>query len=295
MNILDFIDSEDPIKVVWNVLNDIWQPRGNVGEYYKKSEEVANEIEREIKNVFYEIYDILHEQIINQHRKIELPAIVVDGMSVREGNLIREDLSKNGYAVKEYSYNFSFLPSVTNEFTKRVFNASSESAIKGDFRYEQVLHGKIPFESLEDTFVVWISFPDEIAHHAGKILQPEEWYERTIKTLLEVLKKVKMEEVSIISDHGYIFIDRMWALGKKDSSALRSIVGSKRFIPIKDVGKDEIEELKKIPEHLSYVKLDENYCYFKGRYGLPAGGQSLVTHGGLSFMECLIPTFRVKL
>ena len=294
--LMELIEKEDVIDVIWHLLNAIWKPENNITEYYRKGEESTNETERTLRDIFFEIYDLLYEKIHESRPDLKYPLIVMDGLSVREGNLIREILKQKGYAIVDYTYTFSFLPSVTEEFSRAVFNAPNPSAIKGDFRYERVMYGRVPFNSLsEEKSVVWVNYPDYLLHHAGKIMSPEESFERTLDALLEVLKRFETERVTITSDHGYIFVDRVWHVSEVDARFLRSIFKGERFAFISDIEEGKVEKLKRIPKELSWVLKGDSYYVIKGRYAYPVGGSRIVTHGGISLMECILPLIEVKL
>jgi len=278
------IESEDPIYQVWEMLiNDIWKPEENIEEYFDREEE-AKRFEKELNTIFFEIYRYLYENIHKASTKYNLPLIIVDGLSIREGNLLVRDLRSEGYKVTKYSYTFSALPSTTQSF-RNIFNT----------KYVEIRSGKIPYE-INFNVPIWISYPDQILHHAGEIIPPHEAYEKTKNLILEVLSKVESDEVTIISDHGYIMLNYVWPVAEKDRRFLRSVFGARRFIKNEEVEKGKIKKLMRIPEDKNYVFIDENYCYIKGRYFWPVGGyMSNIIHGGLSLMECIVPLIKIKM
>jgi hypothetical protein len=290
------IEASEPVDVIWELLRGVWFPTDDVERYYREGEQRANGVERFIKDIFFEIYDLIYLKTKCARREFELPIILMDGLSIREGNLLVKVLEEKGYVVKCYSYGFSCLPSDTNTYSKIVFNASSPSAIRGDFYYERIEHGKVPSNPLEeDRFLLWITYPDEILHHAGRIIPPQDAFEMTKKVLLQTLQKIHTDKVIITSDHGYIFVDTVWPLSKAGLTTLKSIFGSYRFAPLSGIDKEVLQALKDTPKDLSYIHIDEEYCYVKGRYSWASGRQSAVSHGGLSLMECIVPRIEVKL
>jgi len=300
MNTLDvffqLIEREEVVDVIWNLLNAIWEPKDDIAHYYRKGEENINEIERVLNDTFFEIYDVLYKKSNESRMSMKPPLIIMDGFSIREGNLMEKILKEKGFKISNHKYTFSCFPSVTEEFCRRVFNASNASAIKGDFRYERVLYGKVPFNSLsEEKTVIWINYPDYLLHHAGKILSPEESFERTSKTLLEVLERFETDKVTITSDHGYIFLNRVWPVSPADARFLRSIFKAERFVSVSDVENAKAEQLRKVPKELSWVLECNSRFLIKGRYAYPTGGGRIVTHGGVSLMESMVPSIEVEL
>ena len=277
------VESDDPITETWKILVDLWNTSSS-GEAYFRQEDTVSEFEQELSNVFFEIYDYLYKQIAKSHFKIENPLIIVDGMSIREGNLLIKDLKENGYEVFDYSYGFSALPSTTERF-RGITN----------FKYTEVKSGKVPSE-IDFGLPVWISYPDEILHHAAKIVPPPEAYNKTKQLLLEVIKTIEGANVTITSDHGYIMVNSVWALAGGDRKFLKErVFGSRRYVEIAQAEQKDLERLRGLPTDARYVLIDDNYCYVRGRYFWPIEGYGkVVAHGGLSLMECIVPRIKVK-
>lgn len=283
-NIKRLIESDDPVREVWRMLVELWDANQPIRDYFRL-EDIVSEFEQELRNVFFEIYDYLAQQITRFPFKFDTPLIIVDGMSIREGNLLVKDLKDNGFEVLEYNYSFSTLPSTTEKFRE-----------VARFEYIEVRSGKIPSE-IDFKSPVWVSFPDEILHHAAKLIPPHEAYVRTRDLLFDVLELCEQTDVTIISDHGYIIIDTVWPLAKTDMEFLREhVFGSNRYVKIDDIEARVLDKLKKLPKDIRYVRLDNEYCYVCGRYFWPIKGYGkVVAHGGLSLMECIVPKIRVRI
>jgi len=277
-----FVECQDPVEEVWKILVEIWKPCSNPNAYFRQ-EEKASEVELKIHRIFFEIYDYIYNRIKAFSIPIERPLLIVDGLSIREGNLLVEDFQKNGYEVVEYGYTLSRLPSVTQRF-RNFLNQ----------KYIEIKSGKIPSE-VDPSKPVWITFPDEILHHA-EFVQPPEAYERTKEVLFKVLDKLGQKDVTIISDHGYIMTDYVWALESADRRLLKEkVFGAYRYTEIPAIDKNVLSKLKEIPKDVSYIYMDEEYCYVRGRFFWPISGYGkTVAHGGLSLMECIVPKFKVR-
>lgn len=285
--IRELIDVEEGnmIDLIWKYLCKTWdyQQYKSVDEYYSRGEEITNEIEVFLNSTFYEIYDIIYEKSTSHRSDLSGANIIMDGMSIREGTLIREELKKRGFKVS-LSYSYSSLPSITEEFRK-------QHSISN---FYHVKHGKIDFDYLTEDFIVWITYPDELLHHVEKIITPSEAFEKTKDVLLDVLDRIESSEVKILSDHGYILAERVWAIPNGDAKYIKSIFKNERFVKISEIKPKDLERLKKVPKDLSYVKIGKDWCFMRGRYSLPVGRKSIV-HGGLSLMECIVPKLEVKL
>lgn len=277
------VEADDPIGEVWNILVELWDTRLPINEYFRQEDKVS-EFERELSAIFFEIYDYLYNRMKSSPLRAEVPLIIVDGMSIREGNLLVRDLRDHGYEILEYSYGFSALPSTTGRFRE----------VTG-IKYVEVRSDRIP-SSIDFSLPVWVSYPDEILHHAAKIIPPHEAYIRTRDLLLGILRMVDRADVTIASDHGYLMIDAVWPLASGDRKFLKEqVFGSSRFVKISDIEQRTLEKLRSIPRDVGYVFLDDEYCYVRGRYFWPIEGYGkVVAHGGLSLMECIVPRIRVR-
>ncbi len=277
------VEADDPVLEVWDILVDLWDADRDVRSYFRLEED-ASEFERDLNNVFFEFYDYLYRRIRSMVLEFSPPLIIVDGMSIREGNLLIRDLEKEGYDILEYSCSFSALPSNTMSFREAM-----------NVKFTEVRSGKTPSD-LDFKLPVWISYPDEILHHAAEILPPERTYEMMRDCVFKVLDMVGKGEVTLISDHGYIMVDYVWSLAKGDSRFLKEkVFGSQRFVRVDEVDNSVLRRLRELPRDRSYVLVDDNYCYVRGRYFWPIRGYGrVVAHGGLSLMECMVPKIRVR-
>ncbi len=277
------VESDNPVKETWKILVELWNTNSGADEYFRQ-EDAVSEFERELNTVFFEIYDYLYKQIAKSSFKFETPLIIVDGMSIREGNLLFKDLKETGCEIVEHSYGFSALPSTTERFRE----------ITG-IKCIEIKSGKVPSE-IDFKLPVWISYPDEILHHAARIVPPPEAYNKTKHLLLEILRMIEGDDVTIASDHGYIMINSVWALAEGDRKFLKEqVFGSSRYVKIAEIEQKDLERLRRVPTDASYVLIDDNYCYVRGRYFWPIEGYGkVVAHGGLSLMECIVPQIKVR-
>jgi hypothetical protein len=103
-------------------------------------------------------------------------------------------------------------------------------------------------------------------------------------------------DVTIASDHGYIMVNSVWALAGGDRKFLKEqVFGSSRYVKITEAEQKDLERLRRLPTDTSYVLIDDNYCYVRGRYFWPIEGYGkVVAHGGLSLMECIVPQIKVR-
>lgn len=307
--LLSLIESEDPIRVVWEALVDIWQVEQvphNVDDFFSERERVTNHLELVVHECFFELYNLLIERAKGSKMEQVLAGedetlILMDGLSIREASLLSPALAEAGFDVYETDYTFSTIPSATVPFVRRFFGTSSPSAIRGgdDFAFEYVEAGRVKdYLPPRGKLVVWISFPDQLMHHAGRIVTPSEAFVKTKETLLKVLGNSGREEATITSDHGYIYAQRTlehcWAPSRDDERLLRGIFGSGRAVPVKDVSGPDRRRLEQPPDKRYVIEENDHYCIVGRYYWSAAGPTSDVAHGGVSLMECITPVIRVR-
>jgi len=275
------VECDDPIKEVWKILVESW--RTDASDYFKQ-EDIVSEFEWQLNRMFFEIYEYLQKRIEEEPFRFATPLIIMDGMSIREANLLVKDLKEKGYDIVEYGYTLSALPSTTERFRE-----------KAKVEYTEITSGKIPSD-LDFEKPIWISYPDEILHHAARIMPPPKAYEEAQKVLFKILELAGKSEITIISDHGYIMVDAVWPLGESDRKFLKEkVFGSNRYVKTEQLDQKAIERLKSFPRDSQYVIVTNEYCCVRGRYFWPISGYGrLVSHGGLSLMECLVPKIRVR-
>jgi len=297
--LLRLIEDKNPLQLIWDKLNEIWKvEKGlNIKQFYLEKEKETNEFERIVSKIFFEIYDeLIKSQTKNlflnriQENKNEA-VIIMDGFSIREANIFFSRFKSKKYIVNDYSFTFSFLPSTT-QIARKSFTKNFLQVL----RREDIERLTPVPES-----VIWCVMPDTLLHSKQKgrieILSLNDCLKRTFDTLSSIVDKIEVEEVLITSDHGYLYFPEYgtwWDTTSKIEKVLRKIFGGERF---KDVSKLD-EKMLKILEKLSedgYVTEIKDYVLVKGRWFWSTRGRfSSVFHGGLSFMECLIPVIKLR-
>lgn len=276
----------NPVDAIFESLNKIW--RSSISdEYYPKGEELASKFEEQIFQLYPEIYSvILHNSEINTVIKDTLSLdsyclIIMDGMSLREANLIIDDLKRFGEV--GYSYTYSAIPSETEFFTERNFNATSPSQIKssehGYFHLQRDDEIEdIPIDT--EKLVIWSTYPDQMFSDFKSGFETKDLERVGMKTESIILKLLEhlsdCRKIIITSDHGY-FVDTFSWKGLSDFPA------GERYSPT-------------VPESLKkYCKYAGDYWILVGRYNTVKRGKYVhVRHGGLSFLESIIPLIEIR-
>jgi len=300
--LVELVETRNPIEVIWNKLNEIWKfgrvkKLNNIEQLYLEKEKKSCKFEEMLSRIFFEIYDELIENSTRNtflkeiSRKNDEAIIIMDGFSIREANLLFTQLKSKKYAIDDYFYSFSALPSTT-EIARKVFYQDFFSVT----RKEDV--ERLP--SLPEK-IIWCAMPDILLHSKQKgrieVLSLDDCLKKTFDTLFSIIDKIEVEEILITSDHGYLYFPEYgtwWDTTSGIEKVLRRIFGSERF---REVSKLD-EKMLKILEKLSkdgYVTEIKDYVLVKGRWFWSAKGRfSPIFHGGLSFMECLIPVIKLR-
>jgi hypothetical protein len=312
------IDSDDIFLPIWDKLNEIWKfpkiTKGyNIEEIYDQKEIQTNELEKFLSNTFSEIYEFLIERITQDTfiqrilREEKYALVIMDGLSIREANLLFSNLKMKDLKINDYSFEFSALPSDTGNFCKKFFNVEEPSQITMkknlNFRYYHIVKEEDVerIKGDEKKLVVWCAFPDIFMHIKEKgravIKSLEEVLTETLDILRKILERINSDEITLTSDHGYI-LHRPFAvqsLTGEYQKLMRKIFGMKRGMKSSDIEEEALNKLKEIPEIGNLVQIKKEFLVAKNRFGWSVSGRrSLITHGGLSLMENLIPVIEFR-
>jgi len=303
----DLITADDPMAVLFAALNQGWQADDvdDVNAFFIRRERETNRLERFVLETFFDVYDLLLARVRQGRGQSRFdgakgPIIILDGCSIREANLLMEQLKKAGYQVADYGYALSEVPSGTVAFNRNVFGTARVASLRQWRQYQvaSIESGQLPalFPAGPEV-LVWISYPDELLHKVrGEALTPQEAFDKTVGVLLATLDGLETDEFLVTSDHGYLYVENatlFWSAGR-DAKVLRQLFGGRRAVPAADVG-PQFDRLRQVSRSRTYALFDDEGCYVRGRYHWSVQGPaSDIAHGGLSLMECLVPVMRIR-
>lgn len=279
----------EPVDGIFESLNGIWNYAWSKdNEYYSLGENLTSKFEEQVSRLYPEIYDSI---IQNTERSNVIPEIIsknqfcliiMDGMSLREVLPLLNELKKHGKLV--YKYTYSAIPSETEFFTKRYFDTSSPSQMKSNEKYHFVHLPRddniedIPLD--KNKLIIWSTYPDSVFSQFKSAFETQdlqEVFNKTKNILIKLLEHLSFyREIIITSDHGY-FVDTFSWKGLNDFPS-----GERYSFTIPD-------SLKK------YCKQYNDYWVLIGRYNTIKRGKYVhVRHGGLSFLETIVPLIEIK-
>jgi len=315
---VDFIESlvseEDPFPLIWDSLNRIWSlPRlaksKDFDEIWQAKEQEASTFEEMLFKVYFEIYDKLAEKgKESQLKKIlqqdEYAIVIMDGLSIREANLLLHSLKRANFKIKDYSFSFSSIPSDTETFCKDIFGFSHPSQMMGrkslGFQFAHVVKDEDIRDISGDRIVFWSIYPDGLLHvkQKGRFepLTMNDVLHRTEGILLKILQNIGSDHIIITSDHGYLYYkyETWWMVGKEYENLLRKTFGQERAKPITEVDTEILEKFRALSPEAAYTMESEGNLLTRGRFSWSAGRASPIRHGGVSLMEMMLPVISLR-
>ncbi|MFQ6056663.1 MAG: hypothetical protein ACE5KE_01380 [Methanosarcinales archaeon] len=284
----------DPINEIFQGYLKICNPEvfDNMCDYYSTSEKLASDFEKILYQIYPEIYEVLAIRVSNEDTLFQIleedayALVIMDGLSLREGVLLNQDLSAEYKVV--FKYSFSAIPSDTNFYTQKYFYAESPAILEKmenlPFEFKKVLRCKdvISYTPSKDKVVVWSRIPDKNLHELRESFSMWDLvdiYQDTKKILICILNSLFdiFDKVYVTSDHGYIIDQYIW-------KGLRDFPSDKRYSNAMS------ESLKK------YCKLINRYWLLIGRYNtIKRGRHGNIRHGGWSFLEVITPFIELEI
>lgn len=288
------IGRENTLSVVWDALLEIWGvdsvPK-DLDEFYRDKELESCRLEETLEQTYLEAY----QELMDGAAVPKTPpwageedrlTIIVDAMSVREACLLRPFLEDQGYLVESLSFSLSGLPSHTEAFTRKYFNMGQPTQITGRQGIFVSPPGHpVPQYPSHDIRFAWLRYPDRGLH--ATILSPSEVFDKTSQYILEIMRNSGRSAFMLTSDHGYIYADaadHTFPVAQSVQREMRKVFGGSRYA----------QDPKAAPATVYEKTLSVgDTLLVRGRY-LWRQRDKRYFHGGLSFVECLVPVIKAK-
>ena len=288
------IRADDTLLVLWDALLHIWSVDSlpqNLDVFYRDREVESCRLEEAIEQTYFEAYTELlgraaSHSIPPWSGEEERLTIIVDAMSIREACLLKPFLEEQGYVVESLSFSLSALPSHTDAFARKQFNMTQPTQINGRQGVFVSPPGHpVPRYPPHNLRFVWLRYPDKGLHVS--ILSPSEVFGKTSQYLFEILRSSGRHSFLLTSDHGYIYAetaDHAFPVAQSVQSGMRKVFGGSRYV----------QDAKEVPSIVGEKAVSfDNTLLVRGRY-LWRLRDKRYFHGGLSFMECLVPVMKVQ-
>jgi hypothetical protein len=280
----------DPVNWIWACFNEIAQQAMEKKDYFSSLEPWLSSYEHWVYENYPEAYQTIIKRseynarvrsLLNQDR---WALIILDSLSLREGYLLQQELSRELHG--QFDYTYAPLPTETEFFAQRYLGVKAPSFLKSlrglPYSFEEIeveddLRGK-NFE--RDKVLVWSRQPDKQLHgftEGFRITQLNEAYQEAKRILIPLISRLldAHDTVYITSDHGYVTDLYSW-------EGLTDFPSDLRYSPT-------------IPEsYMANCIKHRDYWLIVGRFNtIKRGKYGHVRHGGLSLMEVLVPFIKM--
>lgn len=230
--------------------------------------------------------------------------LIIDGLSLREMPFLLHQARDRGFNIYTARVTGSELPSETTTFAKSLGFSQRSSLENNKTSAEHVLPNAVthsidlPWNDCvgliraEPNWILWHSCLDDLIHfysEPGKglrdlVLKSEQHF--TSDDFWKLIEKLGTgRRLVITSDHGYAATSEYINVNEEQTEYLRGNYRSQRYSKYFDTGS---QWMPPIDVHLTSAH--GSYRYVLGRRKWKSsGGYPTLAHGGLSFMETLVP------
>lgn len=229
---------------------------------------------------------------------------IIDGLSLRELPFLLQEARNRGFIINDAKVSGSELPSETTAFAKSL-GFSQRSSLENnktnnDHHFPNATTHSVDlpwndcvgFIKAQPNWILWHSCLDDLIHlysEPGKglrdlVLKSEQHFSSDgFWNLVE--KLVTGRRLIITSDHGYAATSEYSNVNEMQTEYFRTIYKSQRY------SKSDVSDTQWIPPiDVHLISAHGGYRYVLGRRKWKSsGGYPTLAHGGLSFMETLVP------
>lgn len=281
------------------------------GQYLQTGEHFVNEMEEVVAAAVDRVYGELLQPIpAGRNLKSFLTngnhcaAVVFDGLSLREVPLIKQLGRQSGLSVVEEGWSVAAVPSETVDFIDSRLSlgsiAPSQLPVNARLRSEGVacyylsqVNQRCVLDPSAQAILIWSSFPDyRYTERDAKFPELFENLHNMMMTAWQnsvqaVIQEAPGRQILVTSDHGYVYIGSGYSFSWDNATVapLTAYFGGERFA--------RLVEKPNPPQHRGIVILqDQGVAIIRGRvqtHPRGEGARKLYKHGGLSFMEMLLP------
>ncbi|MEA3401059.1 MAG: hypothetical protein U9R79_07440 [Armatimonadota bacterium] len=311
---LDLLDrlltEEEPLVPPFEELRGLWsvesfreyQQAGDLQAYLSDNEHRASAFEREIWDVYADVYQVLEgehprKQFVSEVlQQDEFTLVVFDGLSLREVPCLLQVMEERDIEA-EVDFALAPVPTETSVFAQEHFGASGPSGIQSGaelaFEHVKQTTWEPSFGREQRRRLIWAPHPDNIftlnsdtVEYGGHVVEPVQ------AILAAILDSDPVLPLYITSDHGYLWQGGAcaWALDDDDEEALLA-----REFKAGRSADDPTAELTSGEKVWSDA--ERQVAAARGRFawgGRVTGPPRNFKHGGVSLVECLVPALRLS-
>lgn len=242
--------------------------------------------------------------------------IVMDGMSVADWNVISGEFNDIEF---DLNYSFALIPTLTSISRQSLFsgklpieidnpfslakerNLFAEKCMEYGYKQEQVKYNRgydIDLSVNDKCIAIVINDIDDLVHnqlqgYSG--MYRDVSYLAKSKKLQELIKKLFKAGfmIHLTSDHGNVEVN---GVGKVRGAGIEVETKSQRVVIYKDFASEEKvkNEFNVIEYPGYYLPRDNKYLICEDREAFAQKGHTIVSHGGISIEEVIVPFITIK-
>jgi len=322
--ITELIEDQDPLATVWRQMERVYAADDfpqDLRAFMDDRESALNELERGVYRGFFEAYDLLLERAGAQDESYVLSlfdecpfVIIADSLSVREaimlekfwdvGAIPRGCPTEEQWRVKREGFAVAPFPPMTESLSRLLLGAPGPASGRNrpQFAYRYVAGPEhIPAMPPSGSLLVWMRLPDTALEEVtvAQTHTVAGAFQSMTKTLAAVLEVSGRDEVLVTSDHGYLYArspTQYWPLPAGVEEVARSTFPrASRVRPRADERARGLRDHESPAMEQRFFAFGEAHAAIRGRYwwGSASPNDRCTAHGGLSFVECLVPVLRI--
>lgn len=315
--IQELIAGDDPLAVIWGQMMGIYAAGelttdgvDDLRACMDHRESALNELEWGLYWGFFEVYDLLLERAGKQDASYVLSlfdtcplVIVADSLSVREAILLERLWGQDGWSVEQQGFAVAPFPPMTESLSARLLNTSGPAGgvDRPGFSYRYVAGPEqVPTMPSSGPVLVWMRLPDtdleKVTMAGGHTVA--EAYQAMVRTLEAILLASGRTQALITSDHGYLYArsaTHYWPMAPGVEAVARSTFSrASRVQPLDSAAGLRDQEAPAADKRL--FAFGKGHAAIRGRYwwGTASANDRCTAHGGLSFVECLVPVLFIE-
>lgn len=312
----DLIYRDDPLTVIWEHMLRLYTPLEHPADlraFMDNREEALNQLEQAVYEGYFEAYDLLLERAQAQREEYTLSlfthsplVIVVDSMSVREAALLQHFWDKEGLLqARVEDFAVTPWPPITARLATMLLGTGSPAGGQDNdrFRYRYIA-GPEYIADLPATgpILVWMRLPDTALEQVtqAQTHTVAHAFEKMVETLQRVLERSGRGEALLTSDHGYLYArnpNQYWLMPAGMEDVARSTFPREsRVQPLFSEQAQRLRHQESPQRERRFFAFSGEHVAVRGRYwwGTASPNDRCTAHGGLSFVECLVPVLRIS-
>ncbi|MFQ6041618.1 MAG: hypothetical protein ACE5PV_12235 [Candidatus Poribacteria bacterium] len=314
------IESEDVLDVIFQEMLSIATPESYPDDllaHYENTEEALNALECFLYDAFYESYDELLErcQERSQQDAAKVSAnlfdrcqlvLIADALSLREAALLKVWMENEPeIEIKDVSFLPAPFPAITETLSIQLLGTISPAqGSNTEFFSYQYVAGVAQTPTLPKTgnLLIWLRLPDILLEKVTMAQNNTvaDAFEKARDKIKSLFLTSGRDELLITSDHGYLYgrsANQIMPMQTALLTACRRVFPhSKRYQAMTVENEARIKPYEwREPERRAFVFTD-THIVLRSRYwwGTESPNDRCVAHGGLSFVEGLVPMLHLR-